>query len=112
MQSAILQTWLKQAWTIARIELKRAFFSKRAFWVYGLALFPTFIFLVHSIESKFDRARLSSSGSISPALIDSVRTGESEEDVLQRLGMPSRDRNWVDSKPVRNEEGDSGITTQ
>ena len=38
---------VKQAWTIAKIELRRAFFSKRAFWVYGLALFPAIIFFGH-----------------------------------------------------------------
>lgn len=111
MQSAKLQTWLKQAWTIARIELKRAFFSKRAFWVYGLALFPSVIFFAHSIETRFERANLSSSGSISPALIDSVRTGESAETVLQRLGKPSSDSTRMVPKRVRSEEGDAGITT-
>jgi hypothetical protein len=30
----------RQIWTIARLELRRVFFSKRSFWVYGLALFP------------------------------------------------------------------------
>ena len=35
-----------QAWTIARIELRRAFFSKRAFWVYGLALLPTVLGII------------------------------------------------------------------
>ena len=30
----------RQAWTIAKIELRRVFFAKRSFWVYGLALLP------------------------------------------------------------------------
>ena len=34
------QARARQAWTIARIELRRAFFAKRSFWVYGLALLP------------------------------------------------------------------------
>ena len=49
---------LKQAWTIAKIELRRAFLSKRAFWVYGLALFPSLIFLGNSVQARF-RARVS-----------------------------------------------------
>ena len=111
MRSMKLRTWLKQAWTIARIELKRAFFSKRAFWVYGLALFPSVIFFAHSVQTKFQHASLSSGGLISPALIDSVRTGESPESILQRLGTPSSDSQWVNSQPVQNEEKDTGITT-
>jgi hypothetical protein len=31
---------LRQVWIIARLEMRRAFFSKRAVWVYLLALFP------------------------------------------------------------------------
>ena len=30
----------RQAWTVARIELRRAFFAKRGLWVYALALLP------------------------------------------------------------------------
>ena len=36
----------RQAWTIARIELRRAFFAKRSLWVYVLALLPSAIFFV------------------------------------------------------------------
>jgi len=31
---------LRQVWTIARLQLRRVFFSKRSFWVYLLAFFP------------------------------------------------------------------------
>jgi ABC-type transport system involved in multi-copper enzyme maturation permease subunit len=106
-----LQTWLKQAWTIARIELKRAFFSKRAFWVYGLALFPSVIFFAHSVQTKFQRASLSSSGLTSPALIDSVQRGESADSILQRLGTPANDYQWVNTQRVQNEDRDTGVTT-
>jgi len=41
----------RQAWTITRIELRRAFFSKRALWVFALALFPSLIFLVYHMQS-------------------------------------------------------------
>ena len=33
----------RQAWTIAKIELRRVFFARRSFWVYGLALLPSVI---------------------------------------------------------------------
>ena len=42
----------RQARTIASLELRRVFFSKRSFWVYFLALFPSVIFIGHGIESK------------------------------------------------------------
>ena len=38
-----------QAWTIARIELRRAFFARRGLWVYALALLPAIAFLGHGI---------------------------------------------------------------
>jgi ABC-type transport system involved in multi-copper enzyme maturation permease subunit len=102
---------LRQAWTIAQIELRRAFFSKRAFWVYGLALFPSLIFLGNSIHLKYKRASLSSSGLTPPAMIDSVREGESPEAVLQRLGKSPSDFEWQNHRRIRNEGKDLGITT-
>lgn len=98
---------LKQAWTIAKIELRRAFFSKRAFWVYGLALFPCIIFLGHTVIVKFQRQRLSSQGLIKPALMDSIRLNESPDAVLQRLGKPPMDYN----RPEFHKETYKGITT-
>ena len=85
---------IKQAWVIAKIELRRAFFSKRAFWVYGLALFPTIILLGHAAQIKFQRAMLSSVDPVTPALMDSVREGETVDSVLERLGKPPTDNDW------------------
>jgi ABC-type transport system involved in multi-copper enzyme maturation permease subunit len=45
------QSRWRQAWTITRIELNRAFFSRRALWVYVLALFPTLIFLGYHMHA-------------------------------------------------------------
>jgi ABC-type transport system involved in multi-copper enzyme maturation permease subunit len=103
-------SWMNQAWTIAAIELRRAFFSKRAFWVYGLALFPSVIFLAHSVQVQFRRAKFSSQSLVTPALIDSIRTGESEDAILQRLGKPPSDIRWQASRRVRGKEEDNGIT--
>jgi hypothetical protein len=101
----------KQAWTIAKIELRRAFFSKRAFWVYGLALFPSIIFLGHSIQVQYRRATLSSRGITTPALMDSIRTGEAPEAVLQRLGKALLDYQWQSTLRIRGKGESSGITT-
>src|SRR5439155_19574017 len=84
----------RQAWIIAKSELRRAFFMKRAFWVYGLALLPSVIFFGHGIEAKLRRDRLSSGGLVQPALIDSARKGEKDGEVLKRLGRPGTDQRW------------------
>jgi hypothetical protein len=105
------RTWLKQMWTITKVELRRAFFSKRAFWVYGLALFPSVIFLAYSFQMKFRTMSLSSGGVTPPALIDSLRTGESAESILQRLGKPATDFQWSSARRIREKEDSSGITT-
>ena len=78
----------RQTWTIAKIELRRAFFAKRSIWVYGLALLPSVIFFTHGLETKFRLERLGRHGAIAPALMDSVGDGESIDDVKKRLGKP------------------------
>jgi hypothetical protein len=80
----------RQAWTIAKIELRRVFFAKRGFWVYPLALLPAVIFLGHGVETKFRSERLARHGLADPALIDSIREGEAVEDVKKRLGAAGR----------------------
>ncbi len=100
-----------QAWIIARIELRRAFLSKRAFWVYGLALLPAVIFFGHGVEVKIRRDRLSAQGILQPALIDGIRDGETDEAVLQRLGTPARDDHWESRKRVRAEGATTSVTT-
>ena len=52
----------RQAWTIAKIELRRAFFAKRSLWVYALALLPAVIFFGHGLEAKFRSDRLARRG--------------------------------------------------
>jgi F5/8 type C domain-containing protein len=101
----------RQAWTIAKIELRRAFFAKRSFWVYGLALLPSLIFFGHGLDAKFDAERLARHGVITPALMDSVREGETAEDVKKRLGKPAQEDSWVRSRRVRKRTGNAGTTT-
>ena len=47
----------QQIWTIARLELGRVFFSRRSFWVYLLAIFPSVIFLGHAIDASIKAKR-------------------------------------------------------
>ncbi len=96
---------LKQAWAIARIELRRAFFSKRAFWVYGLALFPCIIFFGHNVVIRIRRERLSTRALVQPALLDTIRNGESAETILQRLGKPPIDSERPIFVPRREKDG-------
>lgn len=89
-----MSTRARQAWVIARIEMRRAFFSKRALWVYLLALFPSVIFIGHAVEMKFQQQRWASGPKVSAALIDGVSRGEKDTDVLKRLGDPADDNEW------------------
>jgi hypothetical protein len=101
----------RQAWTIARIELRRAFFAKRSLWVYALALLPAVIFFGHGLDAKLSIDRLARRGLTTPALIDGVREGESAEDVKKRLGKPADERTGVQIRRVRQRAGNAGTTT-
>ncbi|HZU27246.1 MAG TPA: hypothetical protein VFA04_17095, partial [Bryobacteraceae bacterium] len=43
--------WLTQILAVIRLEWKKTFFAKRGIWIYLLALFPTFVFSMHSAYS-------------------------------------------------------------
>jgi hypothetical protein len=101
----------RQAWTIAKIELRRVFFAKRSFWVYGLALLPSVIFFGHGVDAKFRSERLARRGLITPALMDSVQDGELTDDVKKRLGKPAEERWSTRSRRVRQRTGTAGTTT-
>jgi len=101
----------RQAWTIARIELRRVFFAKRSLWVYPLALLPALIFFGHGVEVKLRGERLARRGVTEAALMDSVRVGELVEDVKKRVGKPAEERWSVRSKRVRQKTGTAGTTT-
>jgi hypothetical protein len=101
----------RQAWTIARIELRRVFFARRSLWIYGLALLPSLIFVGHGLEAKFRSEWLARRGLTPAALIDSTREGESLEDVKMRLGAPAQERWSVRSQRVRQRTGMAGTTS-
>jgi hypothetical protein len=101
---------VRQAWTIARIELRRAFFARRSLWVYALALLPSVIFFGHGLDAKFRSNRLARGGVTPAALIDSVREGDRADDVMARLGTPADEESFVRSRRVRRAAND-GTTT-
>jgi ABC-type transport system involved in multi-copper enzyme maturation permease subunit len=84
----------RQVWTIARIELRRSFFSRRAIWVYLLALFPALLFCGYGLSMKYMRQRLSARGTIPAAVMDTIARGQTEKEVIQRLGTPAIDRSY------------------
>lgn len=90
--------------------MRRAFFSKRAFWVYGLALFPALIFFGHGLQVKLRRDHLSAHGMVSAAAIDSVAKGQNDEEVLKRVGRPAEDVKWTSRRRIR-QNGAASITT-
>jgi hypothetical protein len=100
----------KQAWTIARIELRRAFFAKRGLWVYALALIPVLIFFAHGVDAKLRIDRLTRGGLTDPALMNSVQKGEALEAVKARLGKPADEHGGWSVRRVRK-RGDNGTTT-
>jgi hypothetical protein len=84
---------LRQVWTIARLQLRRVFFSKRSLWVYLLALFPSLIFFGHVVEVKINQSHYGSQ--VTPlAVLESIREGDTDAEVLQLAGEPVHDRTF------------------
>src|SRR5262245_27569572 len=101
----------RQAWTIAKIELRRAFFAKRGLWVCALALLPVVVFFAHGMDAKLTIARLSRNGLAAPAAINSVQQGETFDAVKARLGKPADEQGGTQVRRVRKKGANSGTTT-
>lgn len=84
---------LHQVWLVARLQLARVFFSKRSFWVYGLALFPAIAFFAHGVETQITRSHWSPLA-VAPASLESIHEGNKDEQVLARLGAPIRENSF------------------
>ena len=102
---------VRQAWTIAKIELRRAFFTKRGLWVYALALLPAAAFFGHGVDAKWRTERLSRHGLVNPSLINSVQKGETVEQIKARLGQPADEHGGLQVRRVRKRAGNGGTTT-
>jgi hypothetical protein len=111
MPTASLAARARQAWTIARIELRRVFFARRGLWVYALALLPAAIFLAHGVDAKLRSEKLTRRGLTAAPLLDSVHEGEALDAVKQRLGKPAEETRSIRTRRVRQDGGNSGITT-
>jgi len=103
-------TRARQAWTIARTELRRAFFAKRGLWVYALALLPAIVFFGHGLDAKWRIERLSRRGLTDPVLMNGVQKGEAIEAVKARLGKPAEEHGGTQVRRVRK-TGNNGTTT-
>jgi len=101
----------RQAWTIARIELRRAFFARRSLWVYALALLPAVIFFGHGLDARFRGNRLARGGVIAPALLDSLREGDTADAVVKRLGAAGDTNSYTRTRRVRQRTPNAGTTT-
>lgn len=95
---------LRQAWVIARLELARVFLSRRSLWIYGLALLPSVLFLVHSIDVRYRLGKARQGGSVPPAAIEAIETGMSERQVLALAGKPGEDQQRTVRRWSRREE--------
>ncbi len=100
-----------QAWTIAKIELRRVFFARRSLWVYALALLPGVIFFGHGLDAKFRSERMARRGAIAAPLMDSIAAGESADAVKERLGKPAEEYSGFRTRRVRQKTGNAGTTT-
>jgi hypothetical protein len=100
----------RQAWTIARTELRRAFFAKRGLWVYALALLPAIVFFAHGLDAKWDIERLSRRGLANRALVNGIQKGETIDAVKTRVGTPAAERGGTRVRRVRA-SGSKGTTT-
>lgn len=85
---------MNQIWIIAKLEIRRAFFSRRALWVYLLALFPAVLFFGHGLNVQYQRSEYAGKPVTSAALLDRLPIGTPEADVLASAGNPITDRQW------------------
>ncbi|MBI2687285.1 MAG: hypothetical protein HYX27_13280 [Acidobacteria bacterium] len=94
----------QQIWTIARLELGRVFFSKRSFWVYLLAIFPSVIFTGHAIDATLKARQWSGRGEkITAEVMNKLQTGMTDQEVLRLAGKPVTDFERT-RRPRRREE--------
>ncbi|MBN1805261.1 MAG: hypothetical protein JW837_08430 [Sedimentisphaerales bacterium] len=85
----------RQVISVVRLELKKSFFSKRGLWIYLLAFTPVVLFMVNSFYSTREHRQLTQLATkypISQFELNSIRTGLSREQVVEKLGKPYRQR--------------------
>lgn len=95
---------LRQALVIARLEMKRVFLSRRSLWIYGLAMLPAVLFFVHALQLRYELRQARAGGTVAPAVVESIETGMSEQQVLDLAGKPGQDRERTIHRSSRREE--------
>jgi hypothetical protein len=83
--------WLKQVWSVMRLEGRKTFLARRGLWVYLLAFAPVFLYGIHAIEVRQQRARLEQlvqSHPVDSQALRSISKGLSIDEVVERLGEP------------------------
>ncbi len=83
-----LSLWRRQILTIVGLEWKKTLFARRGLWVYALALFPAFIFLMSAINIRNNRAELQRITAAAPnatAATAAIRDGMSIDEVTKIL---------------------------
>ena len=78
---------LRQAWVIARLELKRVFLSRRSLWVYALALLPAALFIIHAIDVEYRMRQMRQGRAVNPAVLDAIEAGMTEQRVLELAAL-------------------------
>ncbi len=85
---------VRQICAVARLQARRAFFSRRAFWVYLLALFPAAAFVARAVSVQIAIQRFSAPGVVPAAAVDRLQKGETPEQVIRQVGRPFLDRSY------------------
>ncbi len=85
-------TPLAQIWVIAKMELGRVFFSRRSFWVYLLAIFPSVLFVGHAIDVQLKVKRWGGEQRVAAEALNQVQSGMTDEQVLALVGKPVTDQ--------------------
>ncbi|MFM2124801.1 MAG: hypothetical protein RL328_1252 [Acidobacteriota bacterium] len=83
--------WLSQVAAVIRLEMRKTFLSKRGLWVYLVALAPVAIMFLHSMVSLYigeERRALAAARPASISALQSVASGMSSEEVIERVGEP------------------------
>lgn len=109
-----LEARLRQVWILALMEARRTFISKRSFWVYLLALFPSVIFIGHGVEVKIRQERWTRQQLTPAANLEWVERGDTAAEVLRRAGTPLRDHDWERRRrgPADREEDEPSVIVQ
>lgn len=87
----MIKLWYGQIVSVVRLELKKTFFSKRGLWIYLLAFAPVALYMVHSVYATRQHrnlAKLATKHPISQMEFNSIKTGLSRDQVVEKLGEP------------------------